>query len=77
MKLATAYGAGWFFGSMIFVTVFMNGIITKPETLLGQIGLLMFIGFVVGGCAFSWKLYEVLDEDRKQELRDRRKVLSE
>lgn len=77
MKLATAYGAGWFFGSMIFVVVFMNSLIAKPETLLGQIGLLMFIGFVVGGCAFSWKLYDVLQEHRNQELRDRRKVLSE
>ena len=62
---------------MIFIAVFMNSLIATPETLLGQIGLLMFISFVVGGCAFSWKLYDVLDEDRKQELRDRRKVLSE
>ena len=77
MKLAVAHGAVWLFGSIIAIYFIFNASFVD-RSVYEQMAILAFIGIVFGGLGFGIKYRDILEEDRKYELRERRrKDLSE
>ena len=74
MKLAAARGGLWFFGTILFILLFMNDLV-KDKSLTEQIVILLFFGFIVGGVVFFWTWHQAAKEDRELELTERRKAL--
>jgi len=76
MKLAAARAGGWFFGTIIFILLFMPSTV-KDKSLAEGIVMLIFYGFIAGGAVFFWTWYKVVEEDRELEAQERRKALED
>lgn len=74
MKLALSRGGLWFFGTMIFITLF-GWESFKDDSLLEVIGTVAFFGTIIGGAVFCYTWYEYEQQERELVLKSRRKAL--
>ena len=76
MKLAAARAGLWFFGIIIFIFVIGSDHF-KDEPFGEVIATLLFFGVIVGGTVFFWTWHQVVEEDRRLEVAERNKALSD
>lgn len=76
MRLAAARAGLWFFGSIIFIAVFLGSIFEDMST-AESIATLVFFGAVIAGAVFCYSWYEHEQEERKQQQAERRKRFAE